>query len=88
METKFTPGPWRIGRNCGAVVADTEEGICIPGAFGDDAKEYYGGYLVGESISPGNSALIAAAPELLEALENAWLMIILGTSPMMDTLQP
>ena len=32
--------------------------------------EYYGGYLVAESVHPKNKSLIKAAPELYEALSN------------------
>lgn len=31
--------------------------------------DYYGGHLIAESIAPQNVPLIAAAPDLLEALE-------------------
>lgn len=60
---KHTPGPWRIGWNYGAVVADTP----VPEMDGSDRVAAYGGHMVGESIAPRNRALIAAAPELLEA---------------------
>ncbi|PPA72827.1 hypothetical protein C4E15_28090 [Achromobacter spanius] len=65
MTTKHTPGPWRIGKSYGAVVAD------VPVNNGDDNDhvEAYGGHLIAESIAVCNRPLIAAAPELLEALE-------------------
>ena len=69
-KSTHTPGPWRTGKACGAVVADSAEGIRIRGAVDADSVEYYGGNLIGESISPNNIPLIAAAPELLEALKN------------------
>lgn len=61
-----TPGPWRIGRNYGAVVSDhpIESGI-----RGSDDVDGYGGHLIGESISQCNLAIIAAAPEMLAALK-------------------
>lgn len=65
MTTKHTPGPWRIGKHYGAVVADHP----VPEISGSDHVEAYGGHMVGESIAPRNRALIAAAPELLEALQ-------------------
>ena len=58
-----TPGPWRVGRK-GAVVADHP----IPEMGGSDAVEYYGGHCVAESITDRNAPIIAAAPEMLEAL--------------------
>jgi len=64
MQDKHTPGPWRIGRNYGAVVADHP----VPEMSGSDHVEAYGGHMVGESIAPRNRQLIAAAPELAVAL--------------------
>ena len=62
--TKHTPGPWRPGKNSDDVVADS------PAGHDDEtAVKYYGGHLVAESICSSNRALIAAAPELLVALE-------------------
>lgn len=63
--TKHTPGPWRIGRDYGAVVADTP---IQNGITGSNHVEAYGGHLIAESISDCNKPLIAAAPELLDAL--------------------
>lgn len=60
-----TPGPWRIGKSYGAVVADHP----VPGVRGSDDVKAYGGHMVGESIARQNLALIAAAPELLDAHE-------------------
>lgn len=60
-EAKHTPGPWRIGKSYGAVVADHP----VPGVRGSDDVKAYGGHMVGESIANQNLALISAAPELL-----------------------
>ena len=60
----YTPGPWRIGKWGGSVVADAP----APGVGGSDDVEHYGGHLVAESITPSNAKLIAAAPELLALL--------------------
>jgi len=49
-----TKGPWRKGR-CGSIVSDDTTSLRISGAIGDDAKKYYGGNLVCESISPENT---------------------------------
>jgi hypothetical protein len=66
MQDKHTPGPWRIGKDYGAVVADHP----VPEVHGSDHVEAYGGHMVGESIAHRNRPLIAAAPELLNALRS------------------
>lgn len=63
-EAAHTPGPWRIGKSHGAVIADHP----APGVRGSDDVEAYGGHMVAESIAPQNRALVAAAPEVLDAL--------------------
>lgn len=63
--SKHTPGPWRFGKNSDDVVADHPAGHSEE----SDHVAYYGGHLVAESISSHNRPLIAAAPELLMALE-------------------
>lgn len=65
MTTNHTPGPWRIGKAHGAVVAD----VPVHAGLDNDHVEAYGGHLIAESIAVCNRPLIAAAPELLEALE-------------------
>ncbi len=67
MTKKHTPGPWRIGKSYGAVVAD----VPVDSGCDNDHVEAYGGHLIAESIAVCNRPLIAAAPELLEALEEA-----------------
>ena len=64
-EPKWTPGPWRRNPKCNAVVADAATG------FEDRENiEYYGGHLIAESIFRyENADLIAAAPDLYQALE-------------------
>jgi hypothetical protein len=62
-----TPGPWRIGKTGGAVVADHPVN---GGGTGHSDTDYYGGHLIAESIARLEDAkLIAAAPELLAMLE-------------------
>src|SRR5438132_4123811 len=79
-----TPGPWRISDNLhGGIVSDhptgrpleadpfvTEGGVLIPDDF-----QAYGGYMVCESALPKDRPLIAAAPEMFEALRfaEAWI---------------
>lgn len=65
MTTNHTRGPWRIGKAHGAVVAD----VPVNAGLDNDHVEAYGGHLIAESIAVCNRPLIAAAPELLEALE-------------------
>jgi hypothetical protein len=60
-----TPGPWRKGKCHQSVVAE----IPVPGIRGSDAVEVYGGHLIAESVATQNIPLIAAAPDLLEALQ-------------------
>ena len=61
---KHTPKPWHKGH--GSFIIATHP---VNGLIGSDDVEYYGGHLVCESVAPQNMDLIAAAPELLEALE-------------------
>jgi len=62
---KHTPGPWLIGKH-GSIISDpgnNNEG-------NNNVIDFYGGNVVCESIQiAANAYLIAAAPELLEALE-------------------
>ncbi len=61
---KFTPGPWREGNYKSTVVCDTP----ITEISGSDHVEYYGGHLICESVAPRNVSIIAAAPDMYEAL--------------------
>lgn len=65
---KGTKGPWEIGNHNSCVISKNDESLIIRGAVGEDAIKYYGGNLICESVSQANAKLIAAAPELLEAL--------------------
>ncbi|MCE1001859.1 hypothetical protein [Pseudomonas sp. NMI1173_11] len=67
--SKHTPGPWRVGRHSSEVIADMPADPPFRGMT-DDCVKHYGGYLVAESCAADDARLIAAAPELLEALEN------------------
>lgn len=61
---------WKVGRT-GCVVTDNPEGYSErTGHTGTDNIEYYGGTLVCESIhKPEQAKLIAAAPDLLNAIQ-------------------
>jgi hypothetical protein len=64
---KFTPGPWKV--KGGVVCAwDTEEQAVVPLASVYRAEAYCTGHAA-KSEDQHNANLIAAAPELCEALE-------------------
>lgn len=62
---------WSIGKTAGCVITDTDDGFEDTTGHKDPTKEYYGGTLIAESIHRKKDAvLIAAAPDMLEALQN------------------
>ena len=68
-ETKFTPAPWKVFGTSARQVADSKSRVVatlysqFPNGFmGEVAKPYYN--------AGNNSHLIAAAPELYEALKS------------------
>lgn len=63
-QPKHTPKPWRKGSGS-FIICDRS----LPHIPGNEAMDYYGGRLVCESIAPQDMDIIAAAPELLEALK-------------------
>ena len=74
-DMKHTPGPWRSSGHphYQAIISDSPTGD--ERLDEQDHREAYGGYLICESVLEANARLIAAAPELLEALEEAVLQI-------------
>jgi hypothetical protein len=68
MEKKYTPGPWKIDPIGDKLDTDTIE-IFAGNKWVADAKGVHVGPLRGEEVR-ANAHLIAAAPELLEVLEN------------------
>lgn len=72
---KHSGGNWSIGITGGTVVTDNGEGF--PSGTGHSEIKYYGGYLIAESINKkADAKLIAAAPDLLAACEEARRVII------------
>jgi hypothetical protein len=69
MDTKHTPGPWRAGSGTGGKGSVVSDQLAAGALGGSDAVKYYGGHLIAESVAPENIPLIAAAPELLAALQ-------------------
>jgi hypothetical protein len=63
---EHSKGTWKVGNNHGVVVTDCGDGF--QESTGHTAVDYYGGYLIAESVAKKeDSLLIAAAPDLLEA---------------------
>jgi hypothetical protein len=66
-----TPGPWRVTDDAPTIIQcdyrsiGSSGGALIASAMGNDSSGFY----VSESESLANARLIAAAPELLEALK-------------------
>jgi len=64
MMGKHTPGPWIWNYSKNAIIHPVNDA--------SDEVQHYGGILVCESVwDEPNARLIAAAPDLLEALEKA-----------------
>lgn len=63
---------WSKGKCWGTVITDTPDGLPKnSGHSGTEANKYFGGALVCESIwRKKDVALISAAPDMLEALQN------------------
>ena len=76
MET-HTKGPWRVNERLLAIVSDEP---CTD-ILGAENVEHYGGYLIAESIAPRNLSIIAAAPEMYEAIAAIATAMNLGYIP-------
>jgi len=70
---KHTATPWKKGTYKNCITAETNDGLTINGAYQDEAIDYYGGYLIAESVSKNNAQFIVKAcnshEELIDALE-------------------
>lgn len=62
-EPKFTKGEWRDGNTADSIVTDLPSGVTP-----DRISDYYGGYVIAESVSANNKSLIKAAPKLYASL--------------------
>lgn len=60
-----TKGPWRIGKIATHVESDSGEGICSTGGYQNNTENQW----ELNERQQANARLIAAAPDLLEALE-------------------
>ena len=67
INDEHTPTPWKLGR-MGAVVSESSEGIEMGGAMGKEAIKYYGGNLIGESISQANAKRIVECVNACEGV--------------------
>jgi len=66
MDNKFTPGPWKVGilqntRGSDNVYVEANDDLIICEV---------GGFVIGKDNAKANAHLIAAAPEMYEALRN------------------
>ena len=68
MEKNYTPGNWTVGKYDNCVVSDKIPENYKPGS-GHDGVDYYGGFLIAESVRGNDVKLIAASKDLLEALQ-------------------
>lgn len=68
QEQKYTPGPWAISRNTSmSVVGKNDRPVCSTGGYQDNRVD--SSVLLAENEA--NARLIAAAPDLYEALKEA-----------------
>ena len=61
---------WRSDKQADAVLS-TKPADRVPNRHEQENLEYYGGHLIAESVTPKNMPLICAAPDLLDACEEA-----------------
>jgi hypothetical protein len=68
-----TPGPWRVGKPGGCIVADTPIDGGVPGT---DHLEHYGGYLVAESMTEANVGYVLHVTEAHEPMREVILLLV------------
>lgn len=64
---KHNDGEWKAGENHTTVISDSASNLIMGVTEGEIRN--YGGFLIGESISPCNINIIVNAPAMLKALE-------------------
>lgn len=62
----YTKGAWKVGRGGYCVVSQEP----VPEVNGSDAVEYYGGHLIGESMSEANAKRIVECVSACDGMEN------------------
>jgi hypothetical protein len=71
MSTKHTPGPWFVGANTnndgGVSIVSDEARVCVVDAIGKFPRGQ--GWNHQDAARDANARLIAAAPDMLEALK-------------------
>lgn len=82
-ENKHTDGPWAI-EHFNAPIADTGDYDCVTRVIGP-AKEAVVEFFNGNDTDEANARLIAAAPELLEKLDQ--LTLVVGLTAIKHELQ-
>lgn len=70
-KTQHTPGPWKIDDRDGAIFCD-DNGVAICYLRNKHEDDLHN--------SQANARLIAAAPDLLDALQNAYMVLYGGNS--------
>ena len=85
----ITSGKWRIGRAGGTIVVDAP-----PDLEHHSCLEYYGGVLIAESVNSWDVPIIAAAPDMREALRraerklSAYIGVCAGDKELTDAVLP
>lgn len=69
MNFNYTKGNWSVGRVSSTVVSDKVPDDYKPGS-GHDSTDYYGGFLIAESMKKDDAKLLSAAPEMEHALRS------------------
>lgn len=69
-ESKYTPGPWELGTRR-QVLATSKRGLLVAQIATGTVTSTIGSSQIDEEEAASNARLIAAAPDLLEALKDA-----------------